>query len=663
MNFLFIILSVLFRPTFTSCGITPQEEVKGCTLYYCESSSGNWTEVKDFRGSLTGLEENTEYKVRFTSVSGTEETGSFRTWKSDVPIGRTIKISPKDFKGGYIVDCKGEDNAWIRITSAGGTLFNPSDKPSFIIRNASHVILEDMVLRGAADANCAVLLEDCEDIRIRNCDIAGWGASRYEANLSRKKKGETPGMAGNGQYARPDGTFINREAAIRISKGSSKVVVERCFIHDPLPRACAWYYCHPAGPNAILMDKPDHSTVIRWNDFIGSDLHRWNDAVEGVDNFSPTGGFNRDADIYGNFMIFANDDCIELDGGQQNVRCFGNRFESAFCGVSVQGCVVGPSFVYDNLFSGMCDEFGHSGQTLKTSDFKNGGTSRSYLYDNVFWGKGSGVSGRYGFYSFIERNTFYGKQKVHVSKKAEPFTVVRDNVSLEPIPETELSNEYPRRPLGFTLSRSRVTVGKERKPVVVMINGALPSGSYIAKPAAMDWLVPVLKKDRVIIKFRKSAMKDRREYRGAFIVRTPNGISRPVSVYASTDFVPPVKPKNVKTAIYAEDFKLLPKETKNIIFEVPEDGRYWFFIHGMSGGGNQTVSVSVNDSKFENSIQQQYDYPTWSMLNPGSKPVKLMTTHYDLKKGAHTLVIKYVKGKYPFDGAVLTDSPKAFEPR
>ena len=64
------------------------------------------------------------------------------------------------------------------------------------------------------------------------------------------------------------------------------------------------------------------NTVIRYNEFIGSDAHRFNDAVEGWGNFHPRGGFNQDAEIYGNFMIFCNDDNIELDVGQQNVLCF-----------------------------------------------------------------------------------------------------------------------------------------------------------------------------------------------------------------------------------------------------------------------------------------------------------------------------------------------------
>ena len=154
-----------------------------------------------------------------------------------------------------------------------------------------------------------------------------------------------------------------------IDPGSAEVTVERCYIHDARGRSNSWYYSHPSGTEGIFVYRVAHSTVLRWNDIVGSDLHRWNDAIEGCDNFREGGGFNRDADIYGNFCIYANDDCIELDGGMQNVRCFQNRFESAISEVSIQGCMVSPVYVFDNLLAPCCDEFGWANPCIKTSTF------------------------------------------------------------------------------------------------------------------------------------------------------------------------------------------------------------------------------------------------------------------------------------------------------
>ena len=92
-----------------------------------------------------------------------------------------------------------------------------------------------------------------------------------------RKKGGSWRRAYAPVYVKEDGRAINWDSAILVSK-SVGTVVEQCYIHDPVSTANSWYYSHPAGPQAIGMDK-SRSTVLRQNDFIGSDEHRWNDAV------------------------------------------------------------------------------------------------------------------------------------------------------------------------------------------------------------------------------------------------------------------------------------------------------------------------------------------------------------------------------------------------
>ncbi len=147
-------------------------------------------------------------------------------------------------------------------------------------------------------------------------------------------------------------------------------------------------------------------TVLRWNDCIGSATHRWNDAIEGKDNGDPDGGFDRDADIYGNYIAFANDDGIELDGGQCNVRFYGNLVQGTYCGISTAPNVRGPCYIYGNVVANLCDERGKNGAVVK-----NGGSSRSpgttYFYHNTCWTDGSGMAG-VGFGSDPDRERFIG---------------------------------------------------------------------------------------------------------------------------------------------------------------------------------------------------------------------------------------------------------------
>jgi hypothetical protein len=211
-------------------------------------------------------------------------------------------------------------------------------------------------------------------------------------------------------YYTDSGEAINWDTGILVSR-SLGTVVERCYIHDPVTTANSWYYAHPAGPQAVGIAKP-RSTVLRYNDFVGSDEHRWNDATEGEGNFDTDGGFNRDADIYGNFVCFANDDAIELDGGQTNVRAFQNWYEGCLCGISIQGCMSGPSYVFENLLVNMGDERGLAGQSIKTSSNSSGPSAVSFIFGNTTFGAASDLRLLKHLRIVARNNLFAGKSNI-----------------------------------------------------------------------------------------------------------------------------------------------------------------------------------------------------------------------------------------------------------
>ena len=660
-----LLAALLLRPSFESCSVYPENGWKGGETVEYRVSGGAWTMPPVFHGSLTGLREDSDYEIRILRDGRVVEQGTFRTWKSDVPVGRTVEIDPASFQAPYLLDLKGSPDAWVRLTVKGGVLDNPSDQPAFIVRDARCVLLDDMTLRGGRGAQNVILIERSTGVRVRNCDISGWGRDGkpdYTRLTGSKRFG-----AGNGHYVDANGEVIDYDGAIRIDKGASEVVVERCYIHDPVSRSNSWYYSHPKGPQAVIVAGPEHSTVIRWCDFVGSDAHRWNDAVEGPGNFHEAGGINRDADVYGNFMAFAADDCIELDGGQREVRCYGNRFEGAHCGVSVQGCMVGPSYVFDNLFSGLGDEFGTDGQTVKTGGGRHGPTAHSYIYDNTFWGLGTGITHRANLTLDVWNNRFCGTRQKLQKAEVSPSSKALDNQMGVKLSEKDLDPEYPRRPLPFVLTRARVSVGRSREDVLIGIKGQVPEGARIVQPAACDWFEAVFSGNEIRVRFRDERMHGRRHYRGAFLLRTPDGLSRPVSLYATTDFVPPLHPEGKEDyALYAKDFRLASGETREVVFNVPRAGRYWFMIHGHSVKAGRSnwpcLEVSLDGETVGLSRQQTYDYPVWTMVVPGGN-LESMVYHWDLEKGKHRLRLTGKDGTYSFDGLVLTDNPEPFEPR
>ncbi|NSW57271.1 MAG: right-handed parallel beta-helix repeat-containing protein [Armatimonadetes bacterium] len=547
-----------------------------------------------YRGSIVNLAENTTYELELSDGEGNILANTnFTTWSSDVPIAKTVVLDEASFDGHLVITDAGSRDGWIRYTAREGfVLRNDRQGPLIELRRAKHVILDGLTLRGGLKE--AIAIDKCEHVRIANCDIAGWGrigTQRFDLD---------------GKFYTQAGEAINWDSAILVRK-SLGTVVERCYIHDPVNTANPWYCSHPAGPQAVGIDKPQ-STVIRYNDFIGSDLHRWNDAIEGAGNFDLNGGFNRDADIYGNFMCFANDDALEIDGGQTNVRVFRNRFEGCLCGVSIQGCMSSPSYVFQNLLVNMGDERGVGGQTIKTSSYANGPSAVSFIFNNTCYGDSGDLNLPGNLRIVAKNNIFAGRSAVTGRKRSPQSEIdynllsteedVRDPNSIHGEPGftdaeaglyeptgtskavgsgTEIPNfapsadgkvdmgaiaagsgaTLPERPIPVRLDRyhlrfspDEVRAGSTKTIVTTVEDRDFSSPFRIAKNDAFDWFAVTPEKGvlqsgqtvQLSVTLIPDRMQARKVYRGAFLIRLPNGFSRPVTVYAKTDFVPPVKP-------------------------------------------------------------------------------------------------------------------------
>lgn len=298
--------SLRLEPTFVCCGLEfgARNGIPGLKVEYrkCVAKGDAWNAVDgkyvvhsprtmDYRLSLRDLAEDTEYEVRLVDGSGkTVKTGRFRTWKSDVPIARTVLL---DASGPLpkTISAIGSPSGWIRYTAAPGTVldFGEGSEDCVNVTGAKYVLFDDIVAKGTFGRR-VFNVTDSSHVRFRNCNISRWGRVG-KPRFDKKGRLFDPSKAAK-RYG------INFDGAIEIGRGCDGVVVERCYIHDPRGRANSWFYSHPAGPEAVVMAKPNGSTVLRWNDFVGSDWHRFNDAVESAGNFSENGGFNRDGVYY-----------------------------------------------------------------------------------------------------------------------------------------------------------------------------------------------------------------------------------------------------------------------------------------------------------------------------------------------------------------------------
>jgi len=410
-------------PTFESIGICVDfsgglgGESAGRVRYRPEDSP-LWREGLDLvpcvaerqlRGSLMGLSPDTAYEIECRLVDPAVQAAEplvlrARTWREYEPIGETRVLPAPDSSGVVKIDAQGQPDAWIRYRPAADGLTTvdagEQGEHTVLITNAAYVIVEGFEIRGGR--RDAVRVAKSHHVRIRHCDIAGWG---------------DPGTAKDGleqgRFVDAVGRVINYQAGVRVCEDSAQVVVEHCFIHAPRGTANSWAYGHPAGPQGVILDRTGGHNVVRYNDLIGSETHWWNDAIESIANGEVTGGPYRDTDIYGNLLAFSNDDGTELDGGQINVRYWHNWIAWALCGISCAPNRSGPAYVFRNLVATLGEERESTG-----SAFKMGGAALSpglnIIAHNTIFGPGGGLrsvgygSGTdRGAYLAISRNNLF----------------------------------------------------------------------------------------------------------------------------------------------------------------------------------------------------------------------------------------------------------------
>ena len=329
------------------------------------------------RGVLVNLKEDTEYELKLEiSDKGRKSvlTSSFRTLGKKLPVEKTVYITPEMAKKGIVISKSGSENGYIRYTSKPGVVLTSSATDAIKV-NADHIIIEGLTLRGGNENG--IKLTNCRNIVIRNCDIAKFG----RVGVQKTHRG--------GEYYTAKNRILNTDSGIWM-RNVKNILIENNFIHDPNGYTNPWFYSHPTGPKAIFAGMVENATL-RFNDFIGGDIHRWNDAVECIGNSDPVGGFFRNAEIYGNLFANSNDDGIELEGGEINTRFFSNRIETTLCGVSSGCCVRGPSYIFNNLFWRGRDVFG-----LNFYAFKNGhsnwGSGKVHLFNNTATGYRGGTN-------------------------------------------------------------------------------------------------------------------------------------------------------------------------------------------------------------------------------------------------------------------------------
>src|SRR5213075_1727894 len=172
-------------------------------------------------------------------------------------------------------------------------------------------------------------------------DISGWG--RYNTTSSTASTGFAGWQIG-----------VDMDSGIRArctDLSLTGVVVQRNKIHDPRYGANSWDWGHPAGPQGITFSYCGGNNVFRYNEIYSTNGNFFNDPIGGEDNYTKTGFPNYDSDIYGNAISQGYDDGIEAEGGNRNVRIWGNYLDQTGTGVASTVDSVGPLYIFRNIYN------------------------------------------------------------------------------------------------------------------------------------------------------------------------------------------------------------------------------------------------------------------------------------------------------------------------
>ena len=410
-------------PLIQSASITlfNQDSSKEASVQYREEGSSEWSEglplfwepVRSaLSGSIVKLKPATDYEVHITlmldDAVSEERYYQFKTRANSPPVNPDLVYQLSDiYKGGQldltVLNIHGEKGGWAKIIGDPNTAVIPDETDEYAINigNNSYIVFENIVVKGGR--RHAVYSRGAHHLWFKGCDISEWGRiASYFKN-------------GKGYESSSDQKPINYDAGMLLYK-SGVVVIEDCEIHSPNYGANHWGYGHPNGATAMLImaNHPEYAYqgqyIIRNNRFYGTEDVRFNDVIESRSNGRVFGGFMSNSAIYGNYLAYANDDVIELDGGQSNVLFYNNEVEQGYCGVSAVPNMLGPSYIFNNYIHNLGDERGASWAAIKLGGLFSYPSGLVNIFNNYINVRNNGITG----VSFGGDSTFWANVRNNV---------------------------------------------------------------------------------------------------------------------------------------------------------------------------------------------------------------------------------------------------------
>ena len=391
-------------PLINSIGLViyGQDEESTATVKFRGEDDEHWREALDlawepvygsFAGSIVYLEANTTYhiEVKITDIYGdiVEHTFQTTTKPNTPPIDpNKVYYLSEIYSGGQLdleaLNIEGSANGYAKVIGDGPIIEAGNASTSAVnIGNNSFVMLENLTIRGGQ--RFGVHAKKAHHIWIKGCNISEFGREAVDIRN------------GVAYSSTTSNSPINYDSGIYLER-SGIAVIEECEIHSPTLGANNWGVGHPKGANALQIwayhdsDEYRGEFIIRNNRLYGSANHRFNDVIEGRENFERRGGFVRNSAIYGNYLAYANDDLIEIDGGQQNVLVYGNEMTQGYAGISIAPNMLGPSYVFHNYIHDLGDDRGKEWTAIKAGGLISRPAGKTFIFENFINTNRNGIA-------------------------------------------------------------------------------------------------------------------------------------------------------------------------------------------------------------------------------------------------------------------------------
>jgi hypothetical protein len=316
----------------------------GCSIRYRKHSESAWRQgfpmwydARDgeCRGSIVHLEPGTNYAVEMGTGTTFKAGVNIKTWSENFPIAKTVKV--QNGSNTLAITESGTPNGYV-LYEGPATLDAGNAKDYNVTIAARYVIVRGLTLKNAKIDGIR-LLPGSSDVVIEDNDISNWGRSSGT-------------VKGGVEVARERDSAIRAECRDGGGFSLERTVIQRNKLHHPRYGANSWDYGHPLGAQGIGYSFCGGNHVFRYNEIYSSDGGKYfKDGIAGEANFEVKGFPVADTDIYGNIVRHAWDDGIEAEGGNKNVRIWGNYIDQTAIGIATTVVHYGPLYMFRNVYN------------------------------------------------------------------------------------------------------------------------------------------------------------------------------------------------------------------------------------------------------------------------------------------------------------------------